>query len=74
MEPSKKEEEEDEEEEEEEKDLNLAAKVRQGIDTAVLFTEEQCREIEQKIEEVVKMGEDGGFKPFTVDRAPLRNK
>ena len=39
-----------------------------------LFSDDQCTQIERKIDEVVQNGENDVYKSHTVDRAPLRNK
>lgn len=49
-------------------------KTQAGITQRRLFSEEQCEEIEKKIDEVVKIANRGVYKEHTVDRAPLRNK
>jgi alkylated DNA repair protein alkB family protein 5 len=49
-------------------------KTQTGITQRRLFSEEQCEEIEKKIDEVVKISNRGVYKEHTVDRAPLRNK
>ena len=49
-------------------------KVQEGVTQRRLFSEEQCDEIEKKIDEVVRIAERGMYKQHTVDRAPLRNK
>ncbi|XP_045214036.2 RNA demethylase ALKBH5-like [Mercenaria mercenaria] len=49
-------------------------KTQTGITQRRLFSEEQCEEIEKKIDEVVKIANKGVYKGHTVDRAPLRNK
>lgn len=50
------------------------AKVEAGIDQNFLFTPEVCKVIEAKIDEVVRIGDSGGYKKHTVDNAALRNK
>ena len=40
----------------------------------MLFSPEECEEIEERILEVVKKGDRGGYKMCTVDRAHLRTK
>ncbi|GFO38906.1 RNA demethylase alkbh5 [Plakobranchus ocellatus] len=49
-------------------------KVKSGIAQHPLFTEDQCKQIEKKIDKVVKLSDLGLYKEHTVDRAPLRNK
>ena len=49
-------------------------KVQEGVTQRRLFSEDQCDEIEKKIDEVVRIAERGMYKQHTVDRAPLRNK
>ncbi|XP_063446147.1 RNA demethylase ALKBH5-like [Mytilus trossulus] len=61
----------DEGETERERELR---KVHSGIEQIRVFDQEQCSEIENKIDLVVKCGDKGGFKEHTLDRAPLRNK
>lgn len=61
----------DEGESEKERELR---KIHAGIEQLRMFDKEQCLEIEDKIDLVVKCGDKGGFKEHTVDRAPLRNK
>ena len=39
-----------------------------------VFSDSQCKQIEEKIDEVVKRADRGKYKPKTVDRAPLRVK
>lgn len=43
-------------------------KVLSGIEQHRLFTAEQCKEIEKKIDKVVKLSELGLYKEHTVDR------
>ncbi len=50
------------------------AKVHTGIRQRRLFSSEECKQIECKIDETVQLGEEDVFKSKTVDRAPLRNK
>ncbi|RUS76675.1 hypothetical protein EGW08_015565 [Elysia chlorotica] len=57
----------------EEKEQELQ-KVKSGIAQHPLFTDEQCKQIEKKIDKVVKLSDLGLYKEHTVDRAPLRNK
>jgi len=57
----------------EERELELR-KVHSGITQRRLFSDEECKEIESKIDEVVATAEKGGYKAHTVDTAPLRNK
>ena len=49
-------------------------KTEEGITQRRLFSDDQCEEIEKKIDEVVRIAERGMYKEHTVDRAPLRNK
>lgn len=49
-------------------------KTQEGITQRRLFSDDQCEEIEKKIDEVVRISERGMYKEHTVDRAPLRNK
>ncbi|CAG5117781.1 unnamed protein product [Candidula unifasciata] len=57
----------------EEKEEELQ-KVMSGIQQRRLFTEDECKHIEKKIDKVVKLADLGLYKEHTVDRAPLRNK
>lgn len=50
------------------------SKVHAGIKQRRLFTDDQCEEIEKKINDTVKIADKGTYKQHTVDRAPLRNK
>lgn len=52
----------------------LVKQIHAGIKQVPLFNSEQCQTIEEKIDEVVRLGDEGKYKPCTVDRAPLRNK
>lgn len=54
--------------------LDTLRKLHEGIQQRRLFSDEESKEIESKIEEVVSFGEKGLYKKHTVDRAPLRNK
>ncbi|XP_069122726.1 RNA demethylase ALKBH5-like [Argopecten irradians] len=49
-------------------------KVNAGIKQRSLFSSEECKVIEEKIDSVVKHAKHGDYKEHTVDRAPLRNK
>ncbi|ELU06866.1 hypothetical protein CAPTEDRAFT_35874, partial [Capitella teleta] len=49
-------------------------KIRTGIKQRCLFNDSACKEIEAKIEEVVRKAANGEYKKNTVDTAPLRNK
>lgn len=49
-------------------------KLHAGIQQRRLFSSEDCKVIEEKIESVVRLANKGAYKPHTVDRAPLRNK
>ncbi|OWF52749.1 RNA demethylase ALKBH5-like [Mizuhopecten yessoensis] len=49
-------------------------KVNAGIQQRSLFSSEECKAIEGKIDSVVKHARLGDYKAHTVDRAPLRNK
>ena len=51
-----------------------ARRVKIDIVQKGLFSLEECALIEDKIDEVVAMGEAGQYREHTVDRAPLRNK
>ncbi|XP_033106627.1 RNA demethylase ALKBH5-like [Anneissia japonica] len=55
-------------------DIEVAKLIRAGIKQFQLFDEEECQKIEEKINEVVRIGDDDVYKDHTVDRAPLRNK
>ena len=58
----------------EERELELR-RVHTGIvQRKLLFDDDACREIEQKIDEVVATAEKGEYKKNTVDTAPLRSK
>lgn len=50
------------------------SKVHAGIQQRRLFDDDQCEEIERKINDTVKLADKGTYKLHTVDRAPLRNK
>uniref|UniRef100_A0A915JG07 Uncharacterized protein n=1 Tax=Romanomermis culicivorax TaxID=13658 RepID=A0A915JG07_ROMCU len=54
-------------------DKNLR-KITDGIDQMKLFSRDECSEIEQCIDDVVLLGEEGFYRTKTVDRAPLRVK
>lgn len=54
--------------------LETLRKLHEGIQQRRLFSDDESKEIESKIEEVVAIGEKGLYKKYTVDRAPLRNK
>lgn len=54
--------------------LDTLRKLHEGIQQRRLFSDDESKEIEKKIEEVVAIGEKGLYKKYTVDRAPLRNK
>ncbi|GFS77789.1 RNA demethylase ALKBH5 [Nephila pilipes] len=54
--------------------LDTLRKLHEGIQQRRLFSDEESKEIENKIDEVVAIGEKGLYKKYTVDRAPLRNK
>lgn len=49
-------------------------KVHQGIRQRVLFDKGECEKIEEKIDEIVQLANEGTYKSRTVDRAPLRVK
>ena len=49
-------------------------RITESVESKVLFSREDCEEIEERILEVCKKGDRGGYKPCTVDRAHLRNK
>ena len=49
-------------------------RIMSGIDQQPFFNKEECRDIEDRIEEVIKKGDRGHYKTRTVDRAPLRTK
>lgn len=49
-------------------------KVKSGVEQHRFFDDKQCREIEKKIDDVVRLAANGEYKPNTVDRAPLRCK
>lgn len=53
---------------------NEMRKTQDGITQRRIFSEDQCEEIEKKIDEVVRIANRGVYKEHTVDRAPLRNK
>ncbi|XP_071947937.1 RNA demethylase ALKBH5-like [Antedon mediterranea] len=57
-----------------EENVEVAKLIRSGIKQFQLFSEEECKQIEDKINEVVRIGDDDVYKDHTVDRAPLRNK
>jgi len=59
---------------EEDSNLETLRRLHEGIQQRRLFSEEECEEIEKKIDEVVAEAESGHYKSHTVDRAPLRNK
>jgi len=50
------------------------AKVHSGIDQIRLFGKAESAEIEGRIDEVVKLADEGVYRKQTVDRAPLRIK
>ncbi|XP_076459502.1 RNA demethylase ALKBH5-like [Babylonia areolata] len=50
------------------------SRIHSGIQQRRLFTNEQCNDIEKKIDKVVFLASKGFYKKHTVDRAPLRNK
>ncbi|KFM68135.1 putative alpha-ketoglutarate-dependent dioxygenase ABH5, partial [Stegodyphus mimosarum] len=54
--------------------LDTLRKLHEGIQQRRLFSDEESKAIEDKIDEVVAIGEKGLYKKYTVDRAPLRNK
>ena len=60
--------------EEEEEEALIREKIQRGLETRLLFSDTECEAIEAKIQGVVRTGEAGGYKRFTVDRAPLRTK
>lgn len=45
-----------------------------GIKQKVIFSEEECKEIERCIDEIGENAKRGMYKTHTVDTAPLRNK
>jgi len=49
-------------------------KILSSVSTKQMFDKTQCREIEKKIDETVRLGRQGHYKKQTVDRAPLRTK
>lgn len=51
-----------------------ARRVKSSIQQKNIFTPEECKQIESKIDEVVANAEAGLYREHTVDRAPLRNK
>lgn len=51
-----------------------ARRVKSSIQQKSIFSPEQCKLIEEKIDEVVAKAEAGLYRKHTVDRAPLRNK
>ncbi|CAL1601177.1 unnamed protein product [Knipowitschia caucasica] len=51
-----------------------ARRVKSSTQQKNIFSPEECRQIEDKIDEVVANGEAGLYREHTVDRAPLRNK
>ena len=53
---------------------DLLRKVQSGILQKQMFSDEVCKVIEAKIDEVVRIGQTGAYKKKTVDTAPLRNK
>ena len=55
-------------------DDDLAAAVRAGVDTRVLFDGPACDRIEEHIDAVRREADRGGYRVCTVDRAPLRHK
>ena len=48
------------------------AKIEAGIQQATVFSEEQCREIERKIDKMVTIADRNKYMQHTVDRTPLR--
>ncbi|GLH15683.1 Putative alkylated DNA repair protein alkB-like protein 5 [Gryllus bimaculatus] len=54
--------------------LVLLKQIHTGIQQRRLFDSEECDAIERKIDEVVKLADQGKYKQCTVDRAPLRSK
>ncbi|XP_054762931.2 RNA demethylase ALKBH5-like [Lytechinus pictus] len=57
-----------------EDEMEEVKKIHSGVSQIQLFTEEECSEIEDKINEVVDIAAKGLYRDHTVDRAPLRNK
>lgn len=57
-----------------EENLILLKQIHTGIQQRRLFDGDQCAAIENKIDEVVELADQGKYKPCTVDRAPLRSK
>ncbi|XP_072319435.1 RNA demethylase ALKBH5 isoform X2 [Eucyclogobius newberryi] len=51
-----------------------ARRVKGSVQQKSIFSPEECRLIEDKIDEVVGNAEAGLYREHTVDRAPLRNK
>ncbi|XP_020773081.1 RNA demethylase ALKBH5 [Boleophthalmus pectinirostris] len=51
-----------------------ARRVHSSVQQRSIFSPEECRHIEDKIDEVVANAEAGLYREHTVDRAPLRNK
>ncbi|XP_029109691.1 RNA demethylase ALKBH5-like [Scleropages formosus] len=51
-----------------------AGRVKSGIRQVSMFSADECRRIESRIDEVVAKAEKGLYREHTVDRAPLRNK
>lgn len=51
-----------------------ARRVKSSILQKSIFTPEECKDIEDKIDEVVAKADAGLYREHTVDRAPLRNK
>ncbi len=52
----------------------LRSKVESGVSTVVIFDDPACQRIEERIDEVCRTADRGGYRVCTVDRARLRNK
>lgn len=57
-----------------ETEAKIRAKTEAGVKTVLMFNEEQCEEIERRIDEMCEDADRGRLRTATVDRAHLRNK
>jgi len=55
-------------------DWDTVKNIKTSVKTETIFKPDKCKEIEDKIDEMVAEGNKGMFKDCTVDRAPLRVK
>ena len=54
------------------KDASDRKRILDSVETKQLYTREESKAIEDKIDDIVKEAREGKFKKYTVDKAPLR--